>query len=85
MITIFKGITFNPATNKIAGSLDDYILMNETNSGTTTNIKGASFAIKMYLLKKGKVETRYWGLTRLQFITKNVFKIKSNPAYEVII
>jgi hypothetical protein len=83
--TLFKGITFNPETNTIYGSLEDYLLMNETNPGSTENIKGASFAVKMYLLKRGDLKIRYWGLTRLQHITKTVFKIKSNPAYELII
>jgi hypothetical protein len=85
MITLFKGITYDDTKNTITGSLNDYILMNETNPGTTTNIKGASFAIKMYLLKRGSNQIKYWGLTRLEHITKNVFKIKTKPTYELII
>jgi hypothetical protein len=85
MITIFKGITYDDTVNTIAGSLNDFILMNESNPGTTTNIKGSSFAIKMYLLERGTNKMRYWGLTRLEYIIQNVYKIKTKPAYELII
>jgi hypothetical protein len=83
--TLFKGITYDDTTNTISGSLNDFILMNETNPGTTTNIKGASFAIKMYLLKRGSNQIKYWGATRLDYIIKNVYKIKTNPVFILII
>ncbi|MFP3043076.1 hypothetical protein LQZ19_14780 [Treponema primitia] len=84
MITLFKGIIFNPTTNKIAGSLDDYILMNDTYPGTTTSLKWASFAVKMFLLKRGTPKLQHWGHSRLEYITKNIFNIKSNPDFELI-
>jgi hypothetical protein len=83
--TLFKGITYDNTTNTITGSLDDYILVNETNPGSTINIKGASFAIKMYLLKRGSAKLQYWGLTRLEYITVNVFKIKTKTTYKLIV
>jgi hypothetical protein len=84
MKKIHNTIAYEETTKVVSGNLNDYIELNKLFIGTTKNVFGSCKAIEQYLTNTGIDRMKKWGKSRLDYIFKNVFKIKVSN-YELMI
>jgi hypothetical protein len=83
MKNLFKSITYDQEKNIITGSLEDILLLNKTFPGSTKNITGSGYVIKLLLTNKGTDKQKIWAWSRLQYILKEQYKITTKPVIKL--